>query len=256
MQVRLQKYLADCGVASRRQCEEWMRQGRVMVDGRPAVEPGTKIDPEVNQVTFNGQPVSLAKHRYIALHKPPGFVCTSHDPQGRPKVVDIIPAGLGRLYTIGRLDSDSEGLILLTNDGAFAHRLAHPRHHVEKSYELWLNKPLSESEQRLWLTGINDRDEKLSVLKLKNLPKGKDAHGYQITLGEGRNRHLRRMAEHSGKKVLRLKRVAIGPLKIGDMKRSAWRELSAREIALLSGDAHGCELRPKSEVNFNRRLRG
>ena len=211
-----------------------MQAGRVLVDGVAAKQPGVKIDPETNRIQFDGRLITPVRHHYIAVNKPPGCVCTSHDPQGRPRVIDLVPKSYGRLYTIGRLDVDSEGLILLTNDGAFAHRLAHPRHHVHKMYEIWINQALTQEEQATWITGIKDRDETLSVLEISELPKLKSGVGYRVVLGEGKNRHLRRMAERSGKIVLRLQRIAVGKLKLGGLKRSAWRELTEKERAILT----------------------
>jgi 23S rRNA pseudouridine2605 synthase len=229
MPVRLHKFLASCGVGSRRQCEQFMREGRVTVDGVPAREPGTVIEPEAAEVCFNGAPVRQQSHHYIALHKPPGYVCTSRDPRGRPRAIDLAPAGAGRLYTVGRLDADSEGLILLTNDGDFAHRLMHPRHHVTKEYELWLHEPLATADLAGWLKGIHDAGERLRVLAIRAMKPDRAGYGYRVTLGEGRNRHLRRMAAAAGKKVLRLKRVAIGSLLLGGIRRGAWRALTPAE---------------------------
>jgi len=228
--VRLHKHLAACGIGSRRQCEVLMAEGRVTVDGHPAREPGTQVNPEVQEIRFNGKKVTLEAHVYLMLNKPPGFVCTSSDPQGRPRALDLIPTGLGRLYNVGRLDTDSEGLIILTNDGEFAHRLSHPRHEVLKIYEMWLKQPLTDVMQKKWLMGIQTGEDELKVLKIKPMPAGRSGYGYQIVLGEGKNRHLRRMAEYSGCTVLRLLRVAIGHLSLGTLKRSCWRKLEKTEL--------------------------
>ena len=234
--MRLQKYLAECGVASRRQCELIMESGRVTVNGCAISGPGVKIDPDKDLVALDGRKVVPAGRRYIMLNKPPGFVCTSSDPQGRPKVVDLVPAKPGeRLYTIGRLDMNSEGLILFTNDGAFAQQMSHPRHQTKKRYVLWLTSPLSTAQCRQWRAGIEDDGEQLRVLSIKAMPLDKTGHGYEIELGEGRNRHLRRMAAHAGKKVARLQRIAVGNLSLGGLKRSAWRELTEKEIQMLTG---------------------
>lgn len=236
MPVRLHKYLASCGVGSRRACEVFMEQGRVTVDGAIIREPGFQIEPGQAQVCFNGQPVRAERAVYLMLNKPPGIVCTSRDPQGRPRAIDLVPKDQGRLYTVGRLDADSEGLLLLTNDGEFANRLTHPRHHVVKAYELWLKEPLPDEACADWRRGIADRGEMLRVLDLRKCEDSKAGVGYLVKLGEGRNRHIRRMAESSGKKVLRLRRVAIGPLKLGSLKRGAWRMLTAAEVNMLVRD--------------------
>lgn len=233
MPVRLHKFLASCGVGSRRLCETYMKQGRVTVDGEIIRSPGFQLDPGRSVVCFNGREVKPESKVYILLHKPPGIVCTSHDPQGRPLALDLVPKDQGRLYTVGRLDADSEGMILLTNDGDFANQLMHPRHDIAKTYELWIRDPLSSVEIALWKKGLSDAGETLRVLDLKALAAGRAGYGYVVKLGEGRNRHIRRMAEHSQKKVLRLKRIAIGGLKLGQLKRGAWRFLSRAEVDLL-----------------------
>lgn len=203
------------------------------MDGVSATEPGTRVDPAAQEIRFDGSIVRPEAHVYFMLHKPPGYVCTSSDPQGRPLVIDLIPSDFGRIYNVGRLDADSEGLIILTNDGEFAHRLSHPSHEAIKIYELWLNQPLTDDVRKHWIHGIQCGDEMLKVLKIDPLDAGKSGYGYRVRLGEGRNRHLRRMAEKSNLTVLRLKRVAIGQLAIGTLKRSCWRKLGKSELDLL-----------------------
>lgn len=234
MQIRLHKYLAQCGVASRRTCEQLMAEGRVAVDGIIIREAGSRIDPDHQQVTCNGKVIVPKQFIYIALNKPPGHVCTSHDPQGRPLVIDLVPPDFGRLFTIGRLDTESEGLILLTNDGDFAHQISHPRYEITKVYEMWLHEPLSEQERQQWIKGMEDDGEMLTAKTITTLPPGRAGFGYRVTLGEGKNRHLRRMAARCDKTVLRLLRVAIGPLKLGDLKRAAWRHLTDREVDMFT----------------------
>lgn len=214
-----------------------MREGRVTVDGLITREEGTTIEPGDVEVRFNGALVRPASFHYIALNKPPGYVCTSHDPRGRPRAVDLVPPALGRVYTIGRLDTASEGLILLTNDGAFAHRLMHPRHEVHKQYELWLSAPLGPADLKRWRQGIMDEGELLRVLNVRAMTPDRTGYGYLVELGEGRNRHLRRMASASGKKVLRLRRVKIGSLPLGPLKRGCWRMLTPDEVHRLGGNS-------------------
>jgi len=233
MLVRLHKYLAVCGVGSRRACETYMEQGRVTVDGVIVREPGFQVDPQKAEICFNGKPVREEPKIYLMLNKPPGIVCTSHDPQGRPRAIDLVPADHGRIYTVGRLDTNSEGLLLLTNDGDFANQMTHPRHLKVKSYELWLKDPLSGRDCDAWRRGIDDGGEMLRVLELSMLEDSRAGFGYAIKLGEGRNRHIRRMAAFSGKKVLRLRRVAIGSLRLGPLKRGAWRHLTPAELNML-----------------------
>ena len=247
--VRLQKYLAACGVGSRRRCEELMIEGRITVDGVVVRTPGTSVIPGEQEVRCNGQLVAPQTKVYLALHKPPGHVCTSHDPQGRPCAIDLIPAEYGRVFTIGRLDTDSEGLILLTNDGEFSNRLMHPRYEVTKTYELWLREPLDATQQQAWLKGIASGGDTLKVLGIRAFESGKAGHGYRLTLGEGKNRHIRRMAEAQGATVLRLVRVAIGGLVLGRLKRGQWRALSDDEVRALSGAPRTTPRRPPHRHN-------
>lgn len=246
--IRLQKYLAECGVASRRACEKLITDGLVTVDGKTVTELGTKVDPAVQKVTCDGKPVSLDKKVWIMLNKPVGVICTSDDPEGRERVLDLVTDIPGRVYTVGRLDVMSEGLILITNDGELAHRLMHPRHHIEKKYQVWIDRELTPGELDRMLKGLNCRGEKLKALKVTAL-QGRDASprrprtagtavptqsfGYTLTLGEGRNRHIRRMMEVLDCKVVRLLRVSVGPLRLEKLRTGEHRELSLSEIEML-----------------------
>jgi len=231
MSVRLQKYLAECGVASRRASEKLIEEGRVTVDGTVVTELGTKVDPDTQKVTFDGKPVVLEKKIWIMLNKPTGVICTSDDPQGRERVIDLIPGLPGRLYTVGRLDVMSEGLMLLTNDGELAHRLMHPRHHIEKKYQVWVDRELSKQDIDRMLKGINCRGEKLKVLRAEPLKRMIASQpGYTLTLGEGRNRHIRRMMEALDRKIVRLLRVSVGPLRLEKLRTGEHRELEPWEI--------------------------
>ncbi len=235
--IRLQKYLAECGVASRRASEKLITDGLVTVDGVVVTELGTKIDPETQKVSCGGKPVSLEKKVWIMLNKPTGVICTSDDPQGRERVIDLIPELPGRLYTVGRLDVMSEGLILLTNDGDLAHRLMHPRHHVEKKYQVWIDRELSAQEIDRMLTGLNCRGEKLKALRVEPLRRMIASQpGYTLTLGEGRNRHIRRMMEVLDRKVVRLIRVSVGPLRLEKLRSGEHRELESWEVDKLRRD--------------------
>jgi 23S rRNA pseudouridine2605 synthase len=230
MPERLHKYLARCGAGSRRQCESFMAEGLVKVNGEPVRQPGAVIDPATDRVEFRGRPVRPPSFHYLMLNKPPGYVCTSHDPRGRPRAIDLVPREFGRLYNVGRLDAESEGLLLITNDGDFAHRMMHPSHGKRKTYLLWLDQPLAEPDLAAWKKGIHSHGERLRVLSIRAQPRDRAGFPYRIELGEGRNRHLRRMAEASDKKVLRLQRIAIGSLALGPLKRGAWRPLTAEEL--------------------------
>lgn len=215
---RLQNLLAAAGLASRRGAAALLATGRVAVNGIPATEPGLRIDPARDRVTLDGRPVRPEPlHTYLA-DKPRGILCTARDPQGRPTITDWAktvgaPKTL-RLYTVGRLDYDSEGLILLTNDGDLAQRLAHPSHHTEKEYRVWLDHLPDAPRRRAILRGIQDRGEHLRALAIHDDPPPSPKHppSLRLVLGEGRNRHIRRLMSALGLRVLRLRRIRIGPL--------------------------------------------
>jgi pseudouridine synthase len=232
--IRLQKYLAECGVASRRACEKLITDGLVTVDGITVTELGTKVDPAVQQVTCGGKSVSREEKIWIMLNKPTGVICTSDDPEGRERVIDLLPDVPGRIYTVGRLDVMSEGLLLVTNDGDLAHRLMHPRHHIEKKYQVWIDRELTPAETDRMLRGLNCRGEKLRALKVEPLRRMIASRpGYTLTLGEGRNRHIRRMMDALNCKVVRLIRVSIGPLRLEKLRSGEYRNLESWEVEKL-----------------------
>lgn len=232
--IRLQKYLAECGVASRRACEKLITDGLVTVDGVTITELGTKVDPAVQKVTCDGKPVQLDQKIWIMLNKPVGVICTSDDPEGRERALDLLPDIQGRFYTVGRLDVMSEGLLLITNDGELAHRLMHPRHHIEKKYQVWIDRELTPDEIDRMLKGLNCRGENLRALRVEPLRRMVDSQsGYTLTLGEGRNRHIRRMMEVLGCKVVRLVRVSVGPLRLEKLRTGEHRYLELWEVGKL-----------------------
>jgi 23S rRNA pseudouridine2605 synthase len=232
--IRLQKYLAECGVASRRASEKLITEGRVSVDGCVVTELGTKIDPETQNVSCDGKPVSREDKVWIMLNKPTGVICTSDDPQGRETILDMLPDFSSRLYTVGRLDVMSEGLLLVTNDGELAHRLMHPRHHIEKKYQVWIDRELSAQDIDRMLKGLNCRGEKLKALRVEPLKRMIASQpGYTLTLGEGRNRHIRRMMEALNCNVIRLLRVSVGPLRLEKLRTGEHRQLAPWEIEKL-----------------------
>jgi len=232
--IRLQKYLAECGVASRRASEKLIEEGRVTVDGKVVTELGTKVEPGESRVTCDEKPVVLDEKVWIMLNKPTGVICTSDDPQGRETVLDMLPKFKSRLYTVGRLDVMSEGLLLVTNDGELAHRLTHPRHHVEKKYQVWIDRELTPEEIDRMLAGLNSRGEKLKALRVAPLRRIlANQPGYTLTLGEGKNRHIRRMMEVLDCKVARLMRVSVGPLRLEKLRTGEHRELAPSELSAL-----------------------
>lgn len=231
--IRLQKYLADCGLGSRRFCESLITAGRVTVDGQPVTELGTRVDPALQKIICNGKAVAREPLVTYLLNKPPKVICTSDDPQGRTTVLDLLDDLPARVYTVGRLDFMSEGLIMITNDGELAHALMHPRHHIEKTYKVWIDTPLGWHQRQKMVKGIPDKGETLRVL---SIDEGRHTRGgveYTIILGEGRNRHIRRLMEHFEKKVFRLMRIAIGPVRLDELKPGAWRRAKPAELKLL-----------------------
>jgi len=232
-QTRLQKHLADCGLGSRRFCETLITAGRVSVDGETVTELGTKIDPSTQKILCNGQGVSKEPTVTLLLNKPPKVICTSDDPQGRTTVLDLLDDLPARVYTVGRLDFMSEGLIIVTNDGTLAHALMHPRHHIEKVYKVWIDKPIGYHQLQKMTRGIPNQGETLRVLDIDEGKHTRNGVEYTITLGEGKNRHIRRLMEHFDKKVFRLMRISIGPIRLDDLKTGEWRPAKPSELKLL-----------------------
>lgn len=224
--MRLQKYLAQAGVCSRRAAEDLIAAGRVTVNGQPVTVPGTRVDPGADEVRVDGEQVRSRAPEWVALHKPPGFVSTRHDPQGRRTLYDLLPAELRHLFSVGRLDADSEGLILLTNDGDAANRLMHPRYQVEREYEAEVAGVPSESVlQRL---GVG-------VLLEDGLARAEHAelvgrNTIRLTLREGRKREVRRMLAALGHPVRRLRRVRYGKVLLGALAPGEWRRLEPHEL--------------------------
>ena len=233
--MRLAKYLASAGVASRRAAEEIVREGRVSVDGAIVTDPARDVGPE-NAVQVDGGPVDADSARVVyALNKPAGVVSTARDPQGRPTVVSLLPSAV-RLYPVGRLDIDTTGLLLLTNDGELAHRLTHPRFEVEKTYRAVVaNAPVREPALRALQSGVQLDDVRTAPARVRR----RAPDTLELTIHEGRKRQVKRMCEAVGHPVKRLERVAFGPLTIGDLKPGAYRRLSAGEVEALNAAGTG-----------------
>ena len=230
--MRLQKFFSDCGVLSRRAAEAEIAAGKVKVNGSIA-QIGDSVDPEVDIVEYKGKrilPRTSQKRHYIMLNKPRGYVTTMQDEKGRPTVANLT-AGVGtRVYPVGRLDMDSEGLLLLTDDGEFANQLTHPRHEIPKIYHVTLSKVLTKEELATLRAPMELDGYRLQPVAVKKLA----PDTIQMNLYEGRNRQIRRMCEAAGLKVLRLQRVAIGDIGLGDLPLGRWRELTADEINYLT----------------------
>lgn len=242
---RLQKVLAHAGVASRRKCEKLILQGRVRVNGQVVTQLGTKVDPVQDAIEVDGQPIALEEKVYVLLHKPRGYLSDTRDFRGRSSALSLVP-DRERLYPVGRLDAESEGLLLLTNDGELANRLTHPRYEHQKEYlALVVGRP-TEATLRRMRKGVERDGEILradAVQRLERLGPQAQIHGWQeaprgmvwlgITLHVGKKRHIRRMCAALGYSVRRLIRVRIGPLELGDLLVGEWRYLTKREIRQL-----------------------
>lgn len=247
---RLQKILSNAGVASRRVAEELILAGRVAINGEVVQTLGARADPETDDVTVDGVPVLRGRYRYFALNKPAGFVTTTADERGRPTVLDLVPIGDVQLHPVGRLDMDSEGLVILTNDGHLTSRLTHPRFEVEKEYLVALDAPLSASARARWVRGVESGGERLRVRSVKQVdgPPGEDLSSpplpastawYLVTLTQGRNREIRRLAAAVGRQVLVIRRIRIGSLHLGTLGPGAFRELGPDEVTALYRVAAG-----------------
>jgi 23S rRNA pseudouridine2605 synthase len=239
MAERLQKILSQAGVASRRASEQLMLEGRVAVNGVTVRELGSKADPAHDDIRVDGRRIKVVRqHRYILLNKPRGYVTTRSDPQRRPTVIDLLHGVREYIYPVGRLDFDSEGLLLLTNDGDLAARLTHPRHGVARVYEARvLGIPDAHDIDRL-ARGVTIDGRPTGPAQVALRPGGRrgDDHATLIiTIREGRNRQVRKMCDAIGHPVTHLKRVAIGPIRVGKLPLGRWRDLSVREVATLQG---------------------
>jgi 23S rRNA pseudouridine2605 synthase len=230
---RLQKILAHAGVGSRRHCEDLITAGRVAVDGQPVRELGTKVDPAQHEIAVDGQPIQMEKSVYWLVNKPRGYLCTDHDPARRPLAIQLVPHVAQRVFTVGRLDEDSEGLLLLTNDGELAFRLMHPRFGVEKTYLVQVAGFPTNEQLRQLLKGVWLSDGHVKAVRVKRLKTQGESTWLRIVLNEGKNREIRRMLARQGHKVLRLKRIAIGPVELDRLPTGKSRRLKAHELDAL-----------------------
>ncbi|HEY0673874.1 MAG TPA: pseudouridine synthase [Longimicrobiales bacterium] len=234
-EMRLQKFLANAGVSSRRKAEELIARGRVKVNGRVVTELGTKVDDAKDVVAVDGKKIESAETIWIALHKPRGYLSTRRDPQGRPTVYDLLPPSLHGLFYVGRLDLDSEGLLLLTNDGDTANRMLHPRYEVERVYEILVRGEVKPDKIDMLLDGVELDDGVATAESVKVLGVTRNEMRMRLTLREGKKREVRRMLWAVGHKVLRLKRLSYGPIKLGRLAEGKWRKLTEAELRSLPG---------------------
>ena len=226
-EMRLNKIIADAGITSRRGADELIADGRVTVDGRPIRELGAKIDPDNHEVAVDGETItrSLTKS-YLVLHKPKGVLSTMYDPEGRPSLADFIDLRKERLFHVGRLDKDSEGLILLTNDGDLTFRATHPSFGLEKTYIIEFEGRLETGVDKVLLKGVELEDGMGRVLSFKQL----SANWIEVKIHEGRYHIIRRLMEAVGVEVLRLIRTNFGPISLGDTPEGRWRDLNEQEL--------------------------
>ncbi len=230
---RVQKLLAAAGFGSRRKCEEFVLAGRVTVDGKEIRELSTRADPSSQKICVDGEPLRLERKLYFVLNKPAGYLCTSRDPSGRSRVIDLFTRESARLFTVGRLDENSEGLILVTNDGDLGNRLAHPRYGIVKTYHVQVaGNPNPETLLEL-KKGIYFSHGKFRVHGVKRIRKRGKSTFLEIELSEGQNREIRRLLARVGHKVIHLQRVGFGPLKLGRLPLGKYRALRPAELNTL-----------------------
>ena len=231
--VRLQKFLADAGVASRRAAERLIAGGSVAVNGRTVTELGTKVDPDQDQVVVDGRTLRSRKKLYVAVNKPPGFLCSRTDPEERRVVGELLPPEWVQLYTVGRLDRDSEGLIFLTNDGDFCLKLTHPRYGVRKKYVAVVEGRLESSQIARFTEGVEHEGEILKAERVRLVDSNNSHSVVELELAQGKNREVRRLFEVLGHEVVQLRRVQIGPIKLGELRVGKWRVLTPAEVRSL-----------------------
>ena len=264
MEVRLQKAIADSGLASRRKAEEMIAGGRVTVNGQVVREMGTKIDIEKDHVKVDGRHLKPAPPQvFIMLNKPKGYVSSLSDPEGRPTIMDLL-GGVGvRVFPVGRLDYDSEGLMLLTNQGALAQTLLHPRHHVPKTYLIKVKGVLDEKQIGELERGVELEDGMTKPALVRKVRKAEENSWLEVTIHEGRNHQVKRMLDYVRHPVIKLTRVRFGPLTLGSLALGQFRYLTDREAnalrAVVAGrikDADGGVVPGSSEAKIRRRRAG
>ena len=248
--IRLQKVLARAGLGSRRACEALILAGRVRVDGKAADQLGTRVNPATQDIVVDGERITTERAEYYLLNKPRGYLCTNHDPRGRPRVIDLFPGVTTRLFTVGRLDEHSQGLLMVTNDGELAHQLIHPRYQVPRFYRVQVAGVPNRDGLKALRDGLKFSDGYFRVHTARKLKtKGKSTF-LLLELRQGRNREIRRMMARIGHKVISLERTAFGPLQLGRLKIGQHRRLRPGELdslrELIGGEASTQSDRKKS----------
>lgn len=237
MEERLQKYLAECGIASRRKCEEYIKQGKVQVNGKTITELGVKVNPEKDKITFEGKNVKQEERKvYILLNKPIGYVTTSDEQFGRDKVLDLVKVR-ERVVPVGRLDMYTSGALILTNDGDFVYKVTHPKHEITKTYTVTVKGIIKNEEVEQLRKGvkIDDYTTRPAKVKILKTDEEKDISRLEITIHEGKNRQVRRMCESVGRRVIALHRSKIGNIGVKDIELGKWRYLKDFEVKTLIG---------------------
>lgn len=229
--MRINKFLAACGVASRRECDKLIESGAVLINGKPA-QIGTDVGDD-DTVTVNGTTVSVRKNEYYILNKPKGYICSVRDEKGRKTVLDLMPQGAGRIYPVGRLDYDSEGLLILTTDGALAQHLTHPSNEVPKTYLVKIEGTITEAGLNPIRSGVDIGGYVTKKCKAHIVETNKEYTKIHVTITEGKNREVRKMFEAIGKEVTLLKRIKIGEITLRGLDRGAYRKLTKQEVAYL-----------------------
>ncbi len=232
---RLHKYLASTGAGSRRECETFIEQGRVAVNGKVVTRMGVKVDPKTDVVTLDGEKVAAEEKVYYLLHKPAGFICTNSDDKGRPRVVDVVRDEKRRIYTVGRLDAESTGLILLTNDGEISNIVCHPRYRVEKTYQVVVKGEVTRDQLAKIEAGVWLAEGKASPARVRPVARNprRNETLLEITLFEGRNREVRRVFARVGLPVRRLVRTRLGPLDLGTLAPGQSIRLSEKDLTFV-----------------------
>ncbi|MFA5059595.1 MAG: pseudouridine synthase [Candidatus Omnitrophota bacterium] len=231
--IRLQVFLSHSGLCSRREAMKIIQQGRVSLNGQITTEPSTPVDPVKDNVAVDGQDIKSSAHEYILLNKPKGYVTTTADPHAQKTVLDLVPKEFQHLYPAGRLDQDTQGLLLLTNDGDVAYKLTHPKFNVDKTYLAKISGVLAPLEKEKLEKGVVIEDKITAPSKITNVRISLGQTEFLITIHEGRKRQIRLMLQAVGHKVVDLTRIKQGPLSLGDLKLGCWRRLSEQEILQL-----------------------
>ena len=227
--IRINKFLAQAGIASRRKCDELIKNGKITINGKVETSLGRVIDEKRDKVTFEGNPVVQKQFVYLKMHKPKGYMCSAKDDRGRKTVYDLLPPMTERVFTIGRLDYDTEGLLLFTNDGDLAERISHPRYEVEKVYIAKVSGTIKESDLAVLRKGVVVEGEVLPESKVEFVSSEKGSTKIQITIDEGKNHQIKKMIAAIGKELLLLKRVQIGRITLGGLSRGETKKLTFEE---------------------------